>query len=240
MTKPSENQCETIILMPGLDGTGISFDYFISRIPKEFRVIIVKYPPDQALTFDETVAVARQQIPDDCHEPLVIAESFSGPVAVQLVALGLIRPSHLVLCATFARSPRPWLLGGLPQIVLQMLLSIPVSKRIFRLVIEKNNEIANPLHEYLSRCQQNVESRILAHRLQVIQHVDVRDNLQKIEIPCLYIQALSDALVPSACLSDFETGIRNLEVAKIKSTHFILQTQMDQAWKIIREFISKH
>ena len=97
---------QSIILMPGLDGTGLSFEPLLKFIPDNVNITTIRYPADKLLSFEEIVECAATQVAAG-HPPLVIAESFSGPVAVQMIASGRIRAKALVLCATFAKSPHP-------------------------------------------------------------------------------------------------------------------------------------
>jgi len=61
---------------------------------------VVRYVAE--LTLDEYVESAGKALPDRC---VLIAESFSGPVAISLAARHPGKVRCLVLCATFAVSP---------------------------------------------------------------------------------------------------------------------------------------
>ena len=100
----------TIIFFPGMDGSGISFEPLGRLIPNDVHIKVIRYPEDRFFSFEETVQCAKDQIGDDRKNVIVIAESFSGPVAVALVGSGELRAECLILCSTFARSPRPLLL----------------------------------------------------------------------------------------------------------------------------------
>ena len=84
-----------LVFMPGLDGTGRSFDPLLSLLPPDSLATIVRYPTDRHLTLEETAQCAAEQIPAGTS-PVVIAESFSGPVAVRMVASGLVRARALL------------------------------------------------------------------------------------------------------------------------------------------------
>lgn len=95
-----------LVLMPGLDGTGLSFEPLLPFLPADAKITIIRYPTDKLLSFEETVECAAEQIPAG-NPPVVIAESFSGPVAIQMIGSGRVQAKALILCATFAKSPRP-------------------------------------------------------------------------------------------------------------------------------------
>ena len=75
--------------------------------------------PGAELTFDEYVESAGKALPEQC---VLIAESFSGPIALAVAARHPGKIRCLVLCATFAVSPFRTLLRG----------SRFVPKRMFR------------------------------------------------------------------------------------------------------------
>lgn len=75
----------SLILLPGMDGTGQLFEPFISALAGEFEVKVVTYPASQPLGYTELEAVARKAIPKE-GPYVILGESFSGPIAVSLGA----------------------------------------------------------------------------------------------------------------------------------------------------------
>jgi pimeloyl-ACP methyl ester carboxylesterase len=61
--------------------------------------------------------------------------------------------------------------------------------------------------------------------------------LSKLTIPCWYIQATEDRLLPSSVL-DFVQAIPHLVVRKVTGPHFILQAEPEASATIINEFIN--
>lgn len=88
------------LLLPGLDGTGRLFDGFVRHTPEHASCTLADYPVDHELFYPECAGlVVSEFLPDG--QFVIVAESFSGPVAV-LVAAN--RPKGLVgvvLCNTF-------------------------------------------------------------------------------------------------------------------------------------------
>lgn len=97
----------TLILLPGLDGTGRLFSRLAEQLPGELEPRVVALPTDRELGYAELVRHARDQLPQDRLFAL-LGESFSGPVALRLAAErppGLVA---LVLVASFHRRPVAW------------------------------------------------------------------------------------------------------------------------------------
>jgi len=91
-----------------MDGTGDLFAPFCAALGDEYETIIVRYPPNEILGYGELTALAQSCLPGD--RPFVLlAESFSGPVAITLAAEKRNGLAGLILCASFARNPRPFL-----------------------------------------------------------------------------------------------------------------------------------
>src|SRR5512138_710960 len=96
------------ILLPGFDGSGQLFAPLLAEERLPFEPHVVALPADLPRGYEELVAWLEPRLPT---EPFgLLAESFSGPLAIRLAARHAERVTHLVLAATFLRSPlRSWL-----------------------------------------------------------------------------------------------------------------------------------
>jgi pimeloyl-ACP methyl ester carboxylesterase len=223
--------------MPGIDGTGLSFEPLEQVLPKDVHVKVIQYPTDRLLSFEETLQCARDQIQPDQEDMIVIAESFSGPVAVALVGSGQLKAKCLILCSTFAKPPRPVLLKILIYLPLELLIRLPFPRFLLKHVVEGGEEATDLFLALWQRVKTLVPAKTLVHRLKVISQVDVRGWLPKLTIPCCYIQATSDRTVPASSLFDFTETISDLRVKRIKGPHFILQAQPQAAVTAIEKFV---
>lgn len=231
---------QTIVFLPGMDGTGISFEPLGKLLPKNIDVKVIQYPTDKLLSFQETVQCALDQIQTDQEGVIVVAESFSGPVAIELIGSGKLKANCLILCSTFTTSPRPLLLKLLEYLPLEWLMKIPFPTYVLSHVVEGGKETADLFHAMWKRVKSQVSGKVLAHRLKVINQMDVRSWLPMIAIPCLYIQASSDRSVPASSLFDFIEGVPDLRVKRIKGPHFILQAQPQACWAAIQDFVDSY
>jgi len=69
----------TVVLLPGLDGTGEMFTPLVGALGPDIRSIVVRYP-DAPLDYAGYQAIARAALP--AQEPyILLGESFSGPIA---------------------------------------------------------------------------------------------------------------------------------------------------------------
>jgi pimeloyl-ACP methyl ester carboxylesterase len=103
----------TLVLLPGLDGTGKLFQPFIRELPADWRVIVASYPADARSGYAQLASLTLTMLPPE-GRAVLLGESFSGPIAIQLASALGPRVQALVLCCTFARNPVPgWALSVL-------------------------------------------------------------------------------------------------------------------------------
>ena len=70
-----------VLLLPGIEGTGKLFRWFVEAAPDGYQCETVCYPGTKPLTCPEVADfVVKEHLPDD--EFLIVAESYSGPVAL--------------------------------------------------------------------------------------------------------------------------------------------------------------
>ena len=104
MVRATDESGMRIVLLPGLDGTGKLYRWFVDKAPAGFGFSVVEYPSHRQLSYPEYAEFVLEE-----HAPsapfFLVAESFSGPVAVLTAAK---RPEALVgvvLCNTFVVPP---------------------------------------------------------------------------------------------------------------------------------------
>lgn len=211
----------TLVLLPGLDDSGDFFDALRRQLPPQWRTHVVPYPGDQALGYRELSRLVQAALPGE--GPIVLlAESFSGPVAIQVAAA---RPPGLVgvvLCATFARNPRPMLkpLQGLLRWAPVRAAPMGLLSR-WLLGPDANGAWAERIRQAMNKCS----ATVLRARAREALLVDVRKQLADIQVPVLYLQAVRDSVVPDAALADMQRVLPGIRVARIEGPHFLLQAR---------------
>jgi len=225
---------EQLVFLPGLDGTGISYEPLSQFIAADANVTVVRYPTDQVLSFQETVECAAGQV-NSANGAVVVAESFSGPIAVELIGTAQLKPKCLVLCATFARSPRPLMLSIGRKLPLAAIMGVPLPQALLRFVLG-GAEFTASLLPMWHRVRAMVSPKVLAHRLGVVSQVDVRRWLPALTMPCCYLQAEGDVVVPSTAALDFVAAVPHLKLKSMRGPHFLLQARPEESAAAIEEF----
>ena len=117
----------TVVILPGMDGTGIELTDFVAALAPELEAIVVTYPNDRPMDYAGHEAVARASLPID--RPFVLlGESYSGPIAISIAASAPPGLIGLVLCCSFARNPRPalsWLRRLVPFVPTRVPAAVP-------------------------------------------------------------------------------------------------------------------
>jgi hypothetical protein len=80
--RPAANTSSPVlVLLPGLDGTGKLFAEFLRVLDLNISTLVVAYPKDVPMNYDELETLVTAALPTD--RPFVLlGESFSGPAAV--------------------------------------------------------------------------------------------------------------------------------------------------------------
>ncbi len=216
-----------------MDGSGLLFADFISALGPEFNTRVVSYPADPSLGYGELETVARSFLPKD--QPFVLlAESFSGPIAISISAS---KPSGLVgliLCCSFARNPRPWSAG------LEALLKLFPAKLLPTAILSKfllGRFSSAHLRAALRQALAMVSSKTLRTRAMAGSAIDVSAKLRQLHIPILYLRATGDLLVTRAACDHILEAAPHAQVAELEGPHLLLQAAPSAAATVVREFL---
>jgi pimeloyl-[acyl-carrier protein] methyl ester esterase len=215
----------TLILLPGMDGTGELFAPFVAALGAGFEVRTVRYPGDHCGGYRELEEIARQAIPAD-RPYVLLGESFSGPIAISIAASAPGQLRGLVLCCTFARNPRPALAALKPFIGTLPFKALPASW-----LVEAS------MREAFKQALGHVTASALCARMRAVLAVDVSDRLADCDVPILYLRATRDRLVPRSA-ADLVAKIKpSTMVAELDAPHFLLQTVPAQAAREVASFV---
>ncbi|MFL6567261.1 MAG: alpha/beta fold hydrolase [Burkholderiales bacterium] len=102
-----------LVMLPGLDGTGLLFRPLVASL-SGIGTKVVTYPNDKALSLDEHARWVMRQLPGD--KAVLLAESFSGLVALRMLQEALSRIAAVIFIGAFAEPPRPLLLRLAPVV----------------------------------------------------------------------------------------------------------------------------
>jgi pimeloyl-ACP methyl ester carboxylesterase len=223
----------TLVLLPGLDGTGTLFGPLVEALAGKLRVTVLSYPVDRALGYDALEAIADAGLP--AQGPLVLlGESFSGPLAVSIAARHPDRVVGLVLCCSFVRNPRPLL--GLLRALLPLVPFGQVPLALMAAVLFGRFDTPS-LRAGLARALAPVPGAVLRARLRSVIDVDATGRLDRVTCPVLYLQAGEDLLVPASVSRSLVRRHPSVEVLRLRGPHALLQAMPEACAKVIAVFV---
>ncbi|MBK8337779.1 MAG: alpha/beta hydrolase [Sterolibacteriaceae bacterium] len=222
-----------LVLLPGLDGTGLLFADFAASFGPEVKVIVASYPTDIPLDYSELEPIARSFLPRD--QPFfLLAESFSGPIGISICASAPPGLLGLVLCCSFARNPVPAFASLRALVGIVPLSVMPV--RLLGLFLLGRFASSARLGA-LARALALVSASVLRARTRAVLAVDVSASLPLLRVPVLYLRASEDRVVARSSSELVAALARQCKVAEFVAPHFLLQVSPSPVAARVTEFM---
>lgn len=219
-----------IVLLPGMDGTGIFFEPLVAALPENLSPIVQSYPSDEPLSYDELLPSIQARLP--MGEPfIVLGESFSGPLALRIAASRPVGLKAIILCASFVRNPIRLFPSWCRPLIRPFLFSsslLPVRALIGGyhgadlLPMVKRAKVASPA--------------VRAARARAIIGVNVERALAGCRVPILYIAGSRDRVIARHNLARIQAINPSVKVVVLPAPHLVLQAAPEAAAKAIAEF----
>jgi pimeloyl-[acyl-carrier protein] methyl ester esterase len=218
------------LLLPGLDGGGFKFAQLAAALAPTVVATPIAYAPTDARGYDELCASIA--LPDEPF--IIVAESFSGPIAIKLAATCPENLRGMVLAATFAKCPSDLLALLAPVLHPRLFRGSPPSAIVRYALIGKGapTEDVQELTALIAR----VNPVVVASRLRAVREVDVIQEFTSIRVPTCYIAAAHDNLIPARAgllLRELKPTMRHIV---LDAPHLVLQRTMEPAASVIRDF----
>jgi pimeloyl-[acyl-carrier protein] methyl ester esterase len=210
-----------LVLLPGLDGTGKLFAEFLKVMDLDISTVVVAYPKDVPMNYDELDALVTAALPTD--RPFVLlGESFSGPLAIRIAARRPASLAGLILCVTFASNPYPW--AGTWALPLAKFLPLKALPRWVRAPLMWGSASPNRAPRQSERAMAGVSAAVVRRRIAALLAVDETKALVNISAPTLVLCATRDRVVSKAATSAIMHGIAHARRVDIDGPHLLMQT----------------
>lgn len=220
-----------LVMLPGMDGTGLMFKPLLEKLPKNINHKIIPIPKTCFSSHRELAEKIVGSLPEcPC---ILLAESFSGRTAYELCLLVPERIVHTVFAASFIAKPSkltsisrylpltPFKNGLIPDWFLSRFL-FGVEEPPIKL-----------LHESLSQ----VNNRLLRNRLEILAKMDEPE--ERIDIPCTIINATKDNLVSRNAYHLISRIFENSNTHELVTGHFVIQAAPKTVEKILINVIKE-
>lgn len=224
---------QTLVLLPGLDGTGLPFADFAAALGPDIECLVLAYPPDRELDYAALETLVRARLPQD-RPFFLLGESFSGPLAIAIAAAPPAGLCGLILSTSFASNPRPRL-GFLRPLMARLPLAAVPQALISHFVLGR---FATPQRRTLLKdTLARVRPSVLGARARAVLTVDNRPLLEQIRVPVLYLRADEDRVVPASVSRQLVAAETSTRLVAFPAPHFLLQVLPEQAAGAVRDFM---
>lgn len=198
------SEADTLILVPGLDGTALLFYRQIPLLAKRFNVVAFPLPNERDHSMDDLVAEMCALIQEVAPRGAILCgESFGGALSLSTALAAPDAVRGLVIINSFSRVPQRVRLR-LGPLALRMLPwgAMPLVRRFTEHRMHSPHTLPEDLAEFHER------SRLIGRegyirRLEILWDYDVRDRLHEIQVPTLFLAGDRDQLVPSVSEARF-------------------------------------
>jgi len=228
----------TLVLLPGMDGTGEMFAGFVKVLPGWIQPQVVRYPSREHLSFTDLLLSVRSSLPKS--EPFVIlAESYSTTIAIRLAAEAPPNLKALVICAGFIESPIRGLVRVLVSLLAPILFQFPLPAFAIRTLLVGKG--ASPgLMQSTRATISSISPGVLLERLREVLMCDETAQLAMVATPLLYIRANRDNLVSPASFEAIRRAKPSVTLAQIEGPHFIVQREPDAVIEALIAFLESN
>jgi pimeloyl-[acyl-carrier protein] methyl ester esterase len=232
-----------LVLLPGLDGTGRLFGPLraaIRELDPSRRVEAVSFPPDRPLDYPALVELVAGAHPPG-ERIVLVAESFSGPLAVLLAQRIPDQVAAVVLAATFVSPPVP-AASALAPFLRSWAFRGPFFRPSFiRSIVRRlllDGTASASLVDEVVQSVRSVDPEVLAARSREVLRVDVSDKFRGSRVPMLYLHASRDVLLGRRALREIQRHRPDVPVVAFDTPHLLLQTRAPECAREILAFLA--
>ena len=224
----------SLVLLPGLDGTGRLFDPLIGYLPEGINPIVVSYPNDRPYGYQDLIKIVNKCLPDN-DDFVILGESFSGPLSIMIAGQRPKRLIGLILCATFAKKPFRFLPSWAGYFSISPIYQLWPATIKLRAIIAKGKY--DNLVQMALKAIESVKPEVVSARVKEILNVNVEQDLVEINVPMLYMRSRKDYLIKKHNIKRIKRLKKDIEVIDIDTQHFLLQLKPEKAAYEITRFI---
>ena len=226
-----------LVLLPGLDGTGSLFAPLLSVLPEDFIPVVITYPKDKVLYYEQLFPYIREVFP--WGKPYVLlAESFAGPMALKFAAEQHENIDAIVLCsAFFSKIAAPaaswtsfftkekWFEKATPGSAVKQLVTGGVCEPALLAAIKS--------------AISSVKPEVLSHRIRLMFETDVTAPLKEVKAPILCLSGSQDKLGSDKAMQMLFAIKPDAASVTLDTSHLVLQTKPREAIEAIQKFLQK-
>lgn len=221
-----------VLMLPGLDGGVCMSRPFLDALRAQgVDADALPLPLQGVQDYLALGTWLRARLP---RQPWVLlAESFAGPLAMQIAGETPPGLRGLVLSTTFARRPVPVPAAVAPALAVPW--PMPPLPLMTRLLLGQWRSPQNV--QALRRAVAQVPGRVLRQRTASTLRVDVRALLPRIVVPTLCLHARQDRLLWPPSVTELQRLLPAAQHVALEGPHLLLQARAEQAAAIVARWV---
>ena len=211
---------DPLVLVPGIDGTGLLFYRQIPTLSRSFDVTTTRHR-DDARSMDELVVDLDRAItaaaPD--RRVTLLGESFGGALTLSYALARPERVERIVILNSFAHfgsQARLWLgyhlLRATPWGMMRLARQLNARR------MHSPHTDGDEIRRFHDLMRATTREGYLS-RLRILRDYDVRDQLPSLRMPALYLAADRDTLIPSVEQAQLMTGLTPASTMRVLEGH---------------------
>ncbi len=220
----------TLILIPGLDGSGKFFEPFLEYYGRAHAEVI-PLPQSGPQDYAALTEYVSQRLPRN-KDYVLLGESFGGAIAANLALSSLARLKGVVFVAAFLSPPAWWatMLGLV--LPLEATIPTPLGRMILRVLLAGPQASAETMR-WVQSVVGATPAGIIKARIRAIRAMPPPRG--KTAIPALYLGATGDNLIAAGKFAEFSRHFSDLKLLKLEAPHLILPARAEDCAKTIKQ-----
>jgi pimeloyl-[acyl-carrier protein] methyl ester esterase len=224
-----------LLILPGLHGTDGLYSDFLRALPRWIQPATINYPPNGIFTYDEAFEHTLARLP--AGRFAILAESFSGPVALSIARSLPDRVIAVVLVVTFVTNPmRPLLRWARLFAYTHFVRMAPVGAVATLLI---NGHTPRHAYDLVVNEIEALAPSVIAARLRAAIDCDVRADLAACRAPVLYLKARNDCIVSGRTLRTMKAILPWIESRELDGPHAFLLMRPTESADAVAGFLDR-
>jgi len=230
----------SVVLVPGMNGTGDLFYCQVPRLQRSFRVATYRLRDDAEnldVLAEDLARVVDIAAPQD-RRATIVGESFGGAVALTLALRYPERIERLVILNSFPYfAPQYRLRLAIIGLMVLPWGAMPLVRHLTAFGLHSRHTHHREVRHFI-RLTANATRDGYINRLKLLKDFDVRDRLHKIRAPTLFLASERDHLVPAVAQARYMADRVPSSVIRILEGHghiCLIAPDLDVA-EIIRQW----
>ena len=209
------------------------FKPLLKELDGHISTQVISYPKNSSQDYQTLTEYVIKNLPND-EKIILLAESFSGPIAHKLSTYSELKIETIFLVSTFLQYHH-FLSRFYRNLPLNFFLNFISSDYLLRKIIFDANTPKSTI-KLFRQVVDEIDINTIKMRLTTLIHYIAQN--QSIGVPCVYIFPKSDYFVSKKCQDFVSEKCSYIKKYELNGSHFLLQTAPKKCAEIINQEVS--